>query len=295
MSSQVLAAVGIPQIPVGDVFADLIDWMTETFEATFEGIESVVSGSVEGLNGLLNAIPPIALIVVLALLGTWLRGWKFGLFSLLGLGLIVSMETWAPAMETLSLVLVASVIAVALAIPIGILASQSEPVGKVVKPILDFMQTMPAFVYLIPMVSIFSIGPVPGVVATVVFAMPPGVRLTELGIRQVDREMVEAGEAFGASREAILTRIQIPLALPSIMAGVNQVIMLSLSMVVIAGMVGAGGLGGVVYQGITRLDVGLGFEGGLAVVLLAIFLDRVTAALGNRSAVARARRTAAKV
>jgi ABC-type proline/glycine betaine transport system permease subunit len=153
---------------------------------------------------------------------------------------------------------------------------------------MDLMQTMPAFVYLIPAIFFFSIGPVPGVVATVVFAMPPGVRMTELGIRGVDKEMVEAGEAFGSPPRRILTRIQLPLAMPSVMAGVNQVIMLSLSMVVIAGMVGAGGLGNVVLNGIQRLEVATGFEGGLAVVILAIFLDRVTGALGDRNAVARA-------
>src|SRR5680860_810541 len=172
---------------------------------------------------------------------------------------------------------------VLISIPLGIAATRSELVSTILRPVLDFMQTMPAFVYLIPAITFFGIGKVPGVVATVVFAMPPAVRLTELGIRQVDKEVVEAGEAFGSSPLQILTRIQIPLALPTIMAGVNQVIMLALSMVVIAGIVGAGGLGAVVIRGITRLQVGLGFEGGLAVVILAIFLDRITAAFSERS------------
>jgi len=152
-----------------------------------------------------------------------------------------------------------------------------------VRPVLDFMQTMPSFVYLIPAIVFFGIGKVPGAVATLVFSMPPVVRLTELGLRQVDREVVEAGEAFGAAPRKILTSIQIPLALPTIMAGVNQTIMLALSMVVIAGIVGAGGLGAVVFRGVTRLNVGLGFEGGLSVVILAIFLDRITAAFGDRA------------
>jgi ABC-type proline/glycine betaine transport system permease subunit len=211
------------------------------------------------------------------------RSWKLGLFTVASFTLIGSMNMWEEAMSTLSLVLVASLIAVVIGVPLGILAARKEKVSSVVKPVLDFMQTMPSFVYLIPAVIFFGIGAVPGVVATVVFAMPPAVRLTELGLRQVDEEVVEAGEAFGAPPRQILTKIQIPLALPTIMAGINQVIMLALSMVVIAGIVGAGGLGAVVFRGVTRLNVGLGFEGGLGVVILAVFLDRVTASLGERS------------
>ncbi|MGO3886992.1 MAG: ABC transporter permease, partial [Mycetocola sp.] len=151
-----------------------------------------------------------------------------------------------------------------------------------IKPSLDFLQTMPAFVYLIPALILFRVGVVPGIVATIIFAMAPGVRLTELGIRGVDKEVVEAGQAFGATPGRILRQIQLPLAMPSIMAGVNQVIMLSLSMVVIAGMVGAGGLGGQVVAALNRIDVGLGFEAGLSVVIIAIFLDRLSASLNNR-------------
>jgi ABC-type proline/glycine betaine transport system permease subunit len=164
----------------------------------------------------------------------------------------------------------------------------------VVRPVLDFMQTLPVFVYLIPAVLLFDIGIVPGMVATIVFAMPPGVRLTELGIRQVDREMVEAGHAFGAPARQILGQIEVPLAMPTIMAGLNQVIMLALSMVVVAGMVGAGGLGAVVYLGITSMDMPLGFEGGIAVVILAMFLDRITSGLADRAPVARAQKATAR-
>ncbi|WP_017577422.1 ABC transporter permease [Nocardiopsis kunsanensis] len=218
-------------------------------------------------------------ILLLSLLALVVAGWRMGLFAVLTLTLVASVGQWDNAMDTLGLVLVASAIAVVIAIPIGVLAAYNNTVSKIVKPVLDLMQTLPAFVYLIPAIFFFSIGAVPGVVATIVFAMPPGVRLTELGIRQIDKELVEAGEAFGASSRKILTGIQLPLALPTIMAGVNQVIMLSLSMVVIAGMVGAGGLGSDVYQGITRNDGALGFEAGIAVVILAIFLDRLTAAV----------------
>jgi ABC-type proline/glycine betaine transport system permease subunit len=193
---------------------------------------------------------------------------------------------------------VAAVIATAVAVPIGILAARHRAVSVVVRPVLDFMQTTPVFVYLIPAVFFFGVGVVPGVVATILFAIPPGVRLTELGIRQVDREVVEASQAFGARPGQVLREVQLPLALPSIMAGVNQVIMLALSMVVTAGLLGAAGLGAVVVRAVTQLDVGSGFEGGLAVVLLAVFLDRLTAAFGHPTALsrllkARGRRTSA--
>ncbi|MBE2998320.1 ABC transporter permease subunit [Nocardiopsis sp. HNM0947] len=221
----------------------------------------------------------LLMILLLSLLALAVAGWRMGLFALLTLTLVASVGQWDNAMDTLGLVLVAAAIAVVIAIPIGVVAAYNDTVSKIVKPVLDLMQTLPAFVYLIPAIFFFSIGAVPGVVATIVFSMPPGVRLTELGIRQIDKELVEAGEAFGASNRKILTGIQLPLALPTIMAGVNQVIMLGLSMVVIAGMVGAGGLGSDVYQGITRNDGALGFEAGIAVVILAIFLDRLTVAV----------------
>ncbi|MGW5876891.1 ABC transporter permease [Nocardiopsis terrae] len=236
---------------------------------------------------LVTAPMSLIMILLLSLLAFTVAGWRMGLFALIALTLVASVDQWFNAMDTLGLVLVASLIAVVIAIPIGILAAYSDLVSKIIKPVLDLMQTLPAFVYLIPAIFFFSIGAVPGVVATIVFAMPPGVRLTELGIRGIDKELVEAGEAFGAPRSKILTGIQLPLALPTIMAGVNQVIMLGLSMVVIAGMVGAGGLGSQVYQGITRNDGALGFEAGIAVVILAIFLDRLTAAVTKNSPQAR--------
>lgn len=281
-------------IKVGSWFDHLVTWMTNHLDPFFSFVSTVLGACVDGLTAGFLWLPALIFALILALLGWAVRGLRFGIFTLLALALIVQMGQWKDAMSTLALVIVASVIAVIVAIPVGIASARSPKVSSVVKPVLDFMQTLPAFVYLIPAIFFFSVGAVPGVVATVVFSLPPGVRLTELGIRQVDKEMVEAGEAFGAPPAKILTRIQFPLALPTIMAGINQVIMLSLSMVVIAGMVGAGGLGGVVYQAISNLDVASGFEGGLAVVILAVYLDRLTASLGNRSPVARAQRAAAK-
>ncbi|MDA2803397.1 ABC transporter permease [Nocardiopsis suaedae] len=230
----------------------------------------------------------LVVLPLFVLLAYMVVGWRVALFTVLGFLLIISMDKWENAMSSLALILVATGVAIVVSLPLGILAAYSDRFSTVVRPVLDFMQTLPAFVYLLPAVAFFSIGAVPGVIATVVFAMPPGVRLTELGIRQVDKELVEAGEAFGAPDWAILRRIQLPLALSTIMAGVNQIIMLSLSMVVIAGMVGAGGLGNDVYRGIAQGNVPVGFEGGIAVVVLAIYLDRLTAAITRFSPAGRA-------
>lgn len=284
MSTHDLAAFTLPHIPVGKWFQGLIDGLNHNIGPFFDFIKDFSTTVITGISDFLVWVPAPVLIVLFALLALLVRGWKFGLFSLVALALLDSMQDWEPAMQSLALIVYASAIAVLLAVPIGIAAAEIGWIRRIARPVLDLMQTLPAFVYLIPAISFFGIGPVPGAVATVIFAMPPGVRLAELGIRQVDREVVEAGEAFGASPFKILTRIKIPLALPTIMAGVNQVIMLALSMVVIAGMVGAQGLGGVVYQGITRLDLATGFEGGLSVVILAIYLDRLTASLGDRLA-----------
>ncbi|MEV5536113.1 proline/glycine betaine ABC transporter permease [Saccharopolyspora shandongensis] len=283
----------LPRIPIGDMFTALVDWLNNNIGPVFDFIILVVVSAVSGLTYALTFLPELVMVVLFSALGLWLRSWRFALFSLIGFGLISSMREFNAAMQTLSLVLVASVIAVLIGIPVGILAARNSRVSMVVRPVLDLMQTMPAFVYLIPAILFFNIGTTPGVLATVVFALPPGVRLTELGIRQVDKEVVEAGEAFGAPERKILTGIQLPLAMPSIMAGINQVIMLSLSMVVIAGMVGAQGLGTDIYQAVTRVQLSLGFEAGLSVVILAVYLDRITAVLSDRSPVARAEHRAA--
>ncbi|QUH01737.1 proline/glycine betaine ABC transporter permease [Saccharopolyspora erythraea] len=286
-------AAQLPRVPLGEWFQDLVNWLQDNIGPVFDFIDLAVRSAVSGLTALLTWPPELVMLAIFTALALWLRGWRFALFTLVGFGLVISMREFPPAMQTLALVLVASIIAVVIAIPVGILAARHRRVSLVVRPVLDLMQTMPAFVYLIPVIFFFNIGSVPGVVATVIFALPPGVRLTELGIRQVDAEVVEAGEAFGAPPSRILTGIQLPLAMPSIMAGVNQVIMLSLSMVVIAGMVGAEGLGTEVYTAVTRVQLGAGFEAGVAVVILAVYLDRITAVLSDRAPVARAARRAA--
>jgi ABC-type proline/glycine betaine transport system permease subunit len=284
----------IPQVPIGDWFSDLVDWVQNNLQGLLDIINTVLQSLDDWLSAGLNAVPALVMVVILAALAFVLRGWQMAVFTIVGMLVIQSMRYWKDAMDTLALVIVSGAIAMIIAIPLGILAARSGVASKIIKPVMDFMQTLPAFVYLVPALFFFSVGVVPGIISTIIFSMPPGVRLTELGIRQVDSEMVEAGQAFGTPPSRILTRVQIPLAMPTIMAGVNQVIMLALSMVVIAGMVGAGGLGAPNYGAITQLNVGKGFAGGLAVVILAIFLDRLSAGLGDRSAVARANRATAK-
>lgn len=283
LKSMETVEAGIPRIPVGDWIETVFDWVKDTLGTVFDMIADGISATVSGLADLLQWPPALVLVVVLALLAWLIRDWKLALGSLLGLLFVVSMNQWDNAMATLALVLIATAAALLVGIPIGIAAARWDSVSRVVRPVLDLMQTMPAFVWLVPTVTLFGIGVPAGLVATVIFALPPGVRLTELGIRQVDAEVVEAGQAFGGTPRQILGGIQLPLAMPTVMAGINQVIMLALSMAVIAGMVGGGGLGGAVVTSISRINVGLGFEAGLSVVVLAIFLDRITAAVGSGS------------
>lgn len=269
------------RIPLGEWVSDGLDWFKRTFDWLLDFITLVVRWLVEGLADVLVSIPFPALILVFALIGWLVRSWQLALGTAVTMLLIVAMDQWENAMLTLALVLIAALISVIIAVPLGILAARNDTFSAVIKPLLDFMQTMPAFVYLIPAVIFFSIGFVPGVFATVLFSVSPGVRFTELGIRGVDSETVEAGYAFGATPGKILRGIQLPLAMPTIMAGINQVIMLALSMAVVAGMAGANGLGKEVVAAISTLNIAQGVEAGLSVVILAVFLDRVTAALGT--------------
>ncbi len=272
----------MPRIPLGDYVASAIDWLVLNVPWLFDGLSTAIAALVNGLTSALTGPPSGVWIAVLTVGALLARGWGFALYTALAFVLVVSLGLWEETMQTLSVVLLAAALAAVVAIPLGILSARSRSVSVVVRPVLDFMQTTPVFVYLIPAVFFFGVGVVPGVVATTVFALAPGVRLTELGIRGVDPEMVEAAHAFGARPGQILREVQLPMALPSIMAGINQVIMLALSMVVVAGLTGAAGLGSIVVRAVTQLDVASGFEGGLAVVLLAIYLDRLTSALAEQ-------------
>lgn len=270
------------RIPIGEWGKEAFMWFQSNFDWLIDIFTVIVRVCVETLVDGLLAVPPLIIIILLALLGWALRSWQLAIGTVISLLLVVSMGFWESTIQTLGLVLIAALIAVVIAVPLGILSAKSDTVSAIIKPILDFMQTMPAFVYLIPAVLLFSIGYVPGIFATVIFSLPPGVRFTELGIRGVDQETVEAGHAFGHTPGRILRGIQLPLATPTIMAGINQVIMLALSMAVLAGFVGADGLGKDVVSAVSTQRLELGIEAGLCVVIIAIYLDRVTAALGNR-------------
>ncbi len=270
------------RIPIRDWISSAVDFLVSEFGAVFDGFSAFVYFLVDNLKDGMLALHPVILIVLIAALTWYMAGWKNSIFAVIGLLLTENIGLWQAFVETLSLVLTAEILVMVVGLPIGIYAAKNDRFNSVIRPILDFMQTMPAFVYLIPAVMFFGLGLVPGVVATFVFALPPLIRLTNLGIRQVPKELIEAADAFGATDMQKLMKVQIPVAKVTIMAGVNQSIMLGLSMVVIAAMIGAGGLGEDVLRGIQRLQVGQGFEAGLVVVILAIILDRITAGFGQR-------------
>ncbi|MGV8842254.1 MAG: ABC transporter permease [Pseudomonas sp.] len=272
------------KLDLGTWVNDGVQYLLDNYSNGFESIGGVVSSFSEGIEAILM-LPPIWLLIAIFVgLGLWRIGVKFAAFTAVSFTLIFLTGFWEQTVVTLGLTFSATLISLLLGIPLGIWAAKSERVATTIRPILDFMQTMPAFVYLIPAAMLFGLGRVPGIIATVIFAMPPAVRLTSLGIRQVNKEIVEAGQSFGCSKIQLLLKVQLPNAMPSIMAGVNQTIMMALSMVIIASMVGAGGLGNDVLASIQRLDIGLGFESGMAVVLLAIILDRITESFGTKQA-----------
>lgn len=269
-------------IDIGKYVEQLVNWLTDNLDFLFDIVKNVGNGAIEGFESVLLFLPFYVVIALLATLAFFKVGKSGALFTVIGLVLIYLMGFWVETMQTLALIIVSTLIALVQAIPLGIWAAKNSLVNKILKPILDLMQTMPAFVYLIPAVLFFSIGKLPGAFATVIFAMPPAVRLTTLGIQQVPQDVVEAARAFGATNRQILQKVELPLAVHTILAGVNQTIMMALSMVVIAGMIAAGGLGEKVLEGINNLNIGLGFESGLAVVILAIILDRITQAFGHK-------------
>jgi glycine betaine/proline transport system permease protein len=269
------------QLDLGSWVNDVVQHLLDNYSEGFDNLGGVVNGFSEGIEWLLMLPPAWLLIAIFVGLGLWRISYKFAIFTAISFVLIVLTGFWEQTVVTLGLTFSATLISLLLGIPLGIWAARSERVSTTIRPILDFMQTMPAFVYLIPAAMLFGLGRVPGIIATVIFAMPPAVRLTNLGIRQVNNEIVEAGQSFGCNARQLLFKVQLPNAMPSIMAGVNQTIMMALSMVIIASMVGAGGLGNDVLASIQRLDIGLGFESGMAVVLLAIILDRITESFGT--------------
>ncbi|MFJ9177344.1 ABC transporter permease/substrate binding protein [Streptomyces sp. NPDC102360] len=272
----------MPRIPFGDWVNSIVQWMLTHLDWLFGFFEDIFNGVYNGLSDVLQAPEPLLLAGIFAVIAFWLRGTVGAVLAFVGFWFIQNLELWDDAMLTLSLVLVSTVIALIIGVPLGIWAARSSRVSNLFRPVLDLMQTLPAMVYLIPAILFFGSGAPAGIVATLIFAVPPGVRMTELGIRQVDKELVEAADAFGTKPSNTLWRVQLPLALPTIMAGVNQVIMLGLSMAAIAGMVGTGGLGGSVNEAIGQLNVGLGAEAGISIVILAVYLDRMTSSLGQQ-------------
>ncbi len=271
-----------PKLPLADWIDQIVDVLTENlgplFDLITEGIESFVDLFVLALT----SIPALVLIAIFTGLAWWASRLSIAIFTAVGMLLIHNLGYWDGTIETLALVLTSVLISIIIGVPIGIWMSQSDRSRDILTPILDFMQTMPAFVYLIPAILFFGIGVVPGIIASVIFAMPPTIRLTNLGIRQVPEDLIEAANAFGSTTKQKLFKVQLPLATPTIMAGINQSIMLALSMVVIASLVGAPGLGADVYRAVTQIKVGIGFESGLVIVILAIVLDRISQNIGMK-------------
>ncbi len=268
----------IPEIPVADWVDDLTDWIVDTFAFIFDPLKNEFGDFIEWIADLLAAIPPVIVMLLIVVGAFFITGKKFGLaaFSLVGLIFIENQGLWTELMSTFTLVLTASLLSVMVGVPVGILMSKSKVAEAIILPILDFMQTMPAFVYLIPAVAFFSIGMVPGIFASLIFATPPTVRFTNLGIRQVSTELKEAAEAFGSTGAQKLFKLELPMAKGTIMAGINQTVMLALSMVVIASMIGAPGLGNPVVSALQRAQAGAGFVAGISIVILAIIMDRYT-------------------
>jgi glycine betaine/proline transport system permease protein len=268
-------------LPVESWINQGLDWVVDNFRPFFQTVRVPIDSTLTSVEGLLQSVPSLAMIAFIGLLAWQFAGRALAIGAVVSLLLVVMLGIWPEAMVTLSLVLTSLVFCLVVGLPAGILLASSDRAMRLTRPLLDAMQTTPAFVYLVPVVMLFGIGNVPGVIVTIIFALPPLIRLTNLGIRQVRPDLIEAARAYGASPMQLLAKVQLPLAMPSIMAGVNQTLMLSLSMVVIASMIAVGGLGQMVLRGIGRLDMGLATVGGLGIVLLAITLDRITQSLGQ--------------
>lgn len=272
----------VPKLPIGEWVEGFVALLEQYRGVLFEPIAALLEGMVAVFTSVLLNVPSFILILMLGALAWVFDKWANMLFTLLGLLLIDNLGYWEQTVETLGLVLTSALVSILLGIPAGIYCARSDVFRQLMTPVLDLMQTMPAFVYLIPAVFFFGLGEVPGVIASVIFAMPPVIRLTNLGIRQVSAELGEAADAFGSTSWQKLIKVQLPLAKSTIYAGVNQCIMLALSMVVIAAMIGAKGLGADVYRAVSQVDIGTGFEAGLAIVIIAIVLDRITQHAGRK-------------
>jgi glycine betaine/proline transport system permease protein len=266
----------IPKLPLDEWIEQGVDGLGTQFSFFFEVVSDSIEGVVNAFSTLFLFPPALVMIMIISALTFWIARAPLALFTLIGLLLIDNLGYWDHTMDTLALVMTSSIVSIVIGVPLGIACASSNRARGIITPVLDFMQTMPAFVYLIPAVTFFGLGVVPGVIASVIFAVPPTIRMTNLGIRQVPEDLIEAGDAFGSTPAQKLFKIQLPLAVPSIMAGVNQTIMLALSMVVIASMIGAQGIGADVYRAVTQIKTGQGFEAGLSIVILAILLDRLT-------------------
>src|SRR6056297_1592956 len=263
------------KIPLGNWVENLVNFLINNFSGPLNGFSSFIESIVGGIESVLAFSHPLVFIAIFALIAWKLKGKKMAVFVALGLGLVLNIEMWDPLITTLASIITSVLVALVIGIPVGIIKAHIRIIDLITRPILDFMQTIPPFVYLIPALMFFGLGTVSGVIATVVFAIAPPIRLTYLGIIQIPEEMKEAGHAFGANQFQMLYKIEIPGALPSIMMGINECIMLALSMVVISAMIGAGGLGKIVLRSLSVVDIGMGFEAGIGIVIIAIVLDRL--------------------
>ncbi|HEX8047346.1 ABC transporter permease [Rhizobium sp.] len=260
----------------GVLLAPAVDWLNTNFHPLFATISAVIEAVLNAIEAGLLLLPPYAVIVLVVILAFSVAGWRVALLAAFALGFCLAADLWVPSIQTISLVTVAVLISVVIAFPLGILASRNRGIEAIIRPILDIMQTVPPWVYLIPAVMIFSLGRVPAIIATIVYGVPPMLRLTTLAFRQVPNDLKELGQAIGASPTSILLKIEIPSAKPTLVVGLNQCILLSLAMVVLAGLVGAGGLGAEVTRGLTRMEMGLGLRAGLCIVAVALLLDRLS-------------------
>jgi glycine betaine/proline transport system permease protein len=264
------------KIPLGSWAKNLVDLLNDHAQVLFDVISLVIGTGIDGLTGLLLAVPPLVLIGIFAAAAYLLhRSVGLSVFAVLALLLVANLGYWQATMETLSLVICSTLVSVSIGIPVGIAAAHRPWLYTSLRPVLDLMQTIPTFVYLIPTLVLFGLGTVPGLISTVVFSLPAPIRLTHLGLSSVPTQLYEAGKAFGATKRQLLFKVELPYAFPTIMAGVTQCIMLSLSMVVIAALVGADGLGKPVVRALNTVNIAMGFEAGAAIVVLAILLDRV--------------------